>query len=69
MRAFAQEPGEHLTPEDRAHIARWRAGEVMFVELTAFAEFDDGTGIEQTWNGTLKALTLPRRASADRRRR
>jgi hypothetical protein len=43
--------GDRLSPETRLDIARWRAGEVAFVRLTPFAEFDDGSG-PRRWDGT-----------------
>jgi hypothetical protein len=36
--------GGHLSPEARADIAQWRAGELEFIRLTPFVEFDDGFG-------------------------
>jgi hypothetical protein len=43
--------GEHLSPEDRAELARWRAGELVYVRITSFVEFDDGSGV-QRWDET-----------------
>jgi len=40
-----------VSPESRADIARARAGDVAFVRLTPFVEFEDGSG-HQRWNGT-----------------
>jgi hypothetical protein len=40
-----------LSPEQRADLARWRAGEVIFVRVTEFAEFDAGEG-PQRWEDT-----------------
>jgi hypothetical protein len=43
--------GGYPSPEQRADLAHWRAGELAFVRLTSFAEFDDGSGV-QRWEGT-----------------
>jgi hypothetical protein len=41
----------HLSPEQRADLAGGRAGEVVFVRVTAFVEFDRGAGLER-WEET-----------------
>jgi hypothetical protein len=43
--------GRHLSPEERADLARARTGEVVFVRATAFVEFDAGEG-RQRWEET-----------------
>src|SRR4051794_693410 len=43
--------GRHLSPETRAEIVGWRAGDLVFVRLTPFVEFDDGSGPAR-WEGT-----------------
>jgi hypothetical protein len=43
--------GRRRSPERRADLARWRAGELEFVRLTPFVEFDDGSGPVR-WEGT-----------------
>jgi hypothetical protein len=43
--------GMHLSPEQRADLARGRTGEVVFVRVTAFVEFDAGSGLER-WEET-----------------
>ena len=43
--------GQHLSPETRSDIARWQAGDLEFVRLTPFVEFDDGSGPTR-WEGT-----------------
>lgn len=48
---------EHASPEDRAELARWRAGEVAFVRLTSFAEFDNGSVLGGVGKGHRKART------------
>jgi hypothetical protein len=58
--------GRHLSPQDRADIAQWRAGEAAFVRLTPFVEFDDGCGQER-WEGTPQgpyAISLTRPATS-----
>src|SRR3954470_7222115 len=40
-----------MSVEDRGELARWRAGEIVFVQLTPFVEFDDGHR-PQRWEGT-----------------
>jgi hypothetical protein len=51
LRQVARAFGDHLSPEQRADLAGWRAGAVAFVRLTSFAEFDYGSGV-QRWEGT-----------------
>jgi hypothetical protein len=43
--------GRQLSPETRADLARWHAGDLEFVRLTPFVEFDDGSG-RTRWEGT-----------------
>ena len=42
---------EHAPPEQPVDLVRWRAGQVAFVRLTSFVEFDDGSGVRR-WEGT-----------------
>lgn len=42
---------EHVPPEQPVDLVRWRAGQVAFVRLTSFVEFDDGSGVRR-WEGT-----------------
>jgi hypothetical protein len=56
--------GLHLSPETRGDLARWRAGELEFVRLTPFVEFDRGSGPER-WEGTPQGpLAVPLRERA-----
>jgi hypothetical protein len=58
--------GTPLSPEQRADVASWRAGEAVFVRVTSFAEFDDGHGA-QRWEGTPQgpyAVSLRRSATS-----
>lgn len=41
-----------LTPEDRADLAARRAGNAVYVTVTAFVEFVDDNGESQRWTGT-----------------
>ena len=43
--------GKHLSPEQRSDLVRARAGEIVFVRVTAFVEFDRGAGPER-WEET-----------------
>lgn len=40
-----------MTPERRADRAAWARGELLFVSVTAFVEFDDDSGA-QRWTGS-----------------
>ena len=40
-----------LTPERRADRAAWARGGLLFVSVTAFVDFDAGSGVER-WTGT-----------------
>jgi hypothetical protein len=52
--ALLEQVGRHgmrLSPEQRADLACGRTGEVVFVRVTPFAEFDAGDGLER-WEAT-----------------
>jgi hypothetical protein len=40
-----------LSPEERANLAAWRSGTLLFVRTTAFVEFDVGEGTDR-WDDT-----------------
>jgi hypothetical protein len=48
--------GVRATPEERSDLARWRAGDVVFVRTTSFVEFDDGSG-PKVWEDTPQGPT------------
>lgn len=61
--AYAESVG-FLTPDARAAIAAWRAGELLLLTCAAFAEIDDGGGVRR-WGGPSKGPhTVPTHGSA-----